>query len=100
MSGARKSSDPPEQPPACGVGQADQDDKDEDCHLGQRDRTEVGAADHRGPGKEVHRVHGEHDVEERVEEIADVGLRPTLADGVDTTLIGRCLLYTSDAADE
>ena len=89
MSATPKSSDPPEQPAARSVGQPHQEHKDEDGHLGQRGRAKVRAADHGGPRKEVDRVHSKDDVEERVEEVADVGLRLALADGVNTTLIGR-----------
>src|ERR1035437_8519190 len=89
MSATPKSSDPPEQPAASGVGQTHQEHKDEDGHLGQGGPAKVGAADHGGPGKEVDRVNSKDNVEERVEEVTDVGLRPALADGVNTTLISR-----------
>src|SRR5450759_5089407 len=83
-----KSSDPPEKPAAGRMGQANQDHEDEDGHLDQRRQAEVRAADHGGPGKEVDRVNCEDDVQEGIEEVADVGLSPSFADGVNTTLIG------------
>src|SRR5664280_1112086 len=89
MSAKPISSEPPEQPAARGVGQAYQEHQDEDGHLGQRGPAEAGTADHSGPRKEVDRVNGKDDVEERVEEVADVGLGPALADGVNATLVGR-----------
>src|ERR1035437_10262045 len=83
MSAEPTSSDPPEKPAAGRVGQANQDHKDEDGHLGQRGHAEVRAADHGGPGKKVDRVNCEDDVQERIEEVADVGLSPAFADGVN-----------------
>jgi len=57
-------------------------------HLDQRDQAEIGATDHRGPGKEIDRVDGEDHVEKRVEEVAHIGLRPPLTDRVDTAFVG------------
>src|ERR1035437_894202 len=89
MSAEPTSSDPPEKPAAGRMGHAKQQHQHEDGHLGQRGHAEVGAADHGGPRKEEGRVNREDNVEERIEEVADIGLRPALADGVDTTFIRR-----------
>src|SRR6476646_2783904 len=84
-------SPPPQQPAARGVRQADEQDGDEDAHLYQARGAEVGLADHGGPGEEVDRVDGEDHVEEGVDEVAHVGLRPPLPDRVDTALVGAQL---------
>src|SRR5665647_1994242 len=81
------SSDPPEQPAAGGMGQANQEHADEDGHLGQGGHAEVGAADHGGPRKQVDRVDGKDHIKKRVEEVAHIGMRPTLANGVHAALI-------------
>src|SRR3954454_20234350 len=51
-------SDPAEDTLLPGIGESRRDDREEDEHLAERDRTETPRREHRRPREEEHRVHG------------------------------------------
>jgi hypothetical protein len=72
------------------VQQPDRQDAEEGAHLGDRGPAEL--ADDGGPREEEHRVDREEHVEECVQVVADLGLRPAAPDRVDAALVGGELL--------
>ena len=61
---------------------------------------EAGVADDQRPREEVDRVDGEHDVEEREGDVADLALRPADAHRVDARLVGAQALLGDGARGE
>jgi hypothetical protein len=80
------------------VQQTHGDDAEEDAHLDQRRPAEL--PHHGDPREEVDRVHREHDVEERVQVVPHLGLRPAGADRVDAALVRRQLLAGGDVGPQ
>src|SRR5919109_1000987 len=72
------------------IQKAEPEDDDEDGHLDDREPAE--ALEDDGPGEEKHCLHVEDHEQERVDVVADLGLGPSLPDGVDTALVGGQLL--------